>query len=264
MSVYIFPRAVRRAEIIRPGCPLTAWYKKQTEKPDILFNASLYHGNGKPIGTLIEGGVMTYNAGNGFGVGIRGGKLGFGTPWQGWTDYLSAYYGVVQNGKAMDVPFRDPYVFGKALNRIAFGELADGTTAILTANGVKIERLREMGINAGFRSLCNLDGGGSRALLWLGNWVHTSSRTPYNAVAVWLEDDASTEEEEEAMEVKCIKKTQTYTALGIPESGRYIDKGDACTLYAAITGNLMLRITYPVPGGKRTAYIKDLGNFTRG
>lgn len=195
MSTYILPRKIKRFEIFRPGMPLKTWLDKQTDKPDVLLNCSLYHANGKPIGTIIDDGKMVNNAGGGFGFGTADGtSVGFGGPWsKAWKDYVTGYYGIVQHGKAVSNPWADGYVFDQKLSRIAFGQLKDGRYAVFTANGVNIDQLAVQGVQAGFESLCNLDGGGSRALYWLGQWVYISTRTPYNAIAIWLEPDTKEE-----------------------------------------------------------------------
>lgn len=195
MSTYILPRKIKRFEIFRPGMPLKTWLDRQTNKPDILLNCSLYHSSGKPIGTIIEDGKMVNNAGGGFGFGTADGfSVGFGGPWsKAWKDYVTGYYGIVQQGKAVSKPWTDGYVFDQKLSRIAFGQLKDGRYAVFTANGVNIDQLAIQGVQAGFESLCNLDGGGSRALYWLGQWVYISTRTPYNAIAIWLEPDTKEE-----------------------------------------------------------------------
>ena len=195
MSTYILPRKIKRFEIFRPGMPLKTWLDRQTDKPDILLNCSLYHANGKPIGTIIEDGKTVNNAGGGFGFGTAdGASVGFGGPWaKAWKDYVTGYYGIVQQGKAVSKPWADGYVFDQKLSRVAFGQLKDSRYAVFTANGVNIDQLAIQGIQAGFESLCNLDGGGSRALYWLGQWVHISTRTPYNAIAIWLEPDTKEE-----------------------------------------------------------------------
>ena len=195
MSTYILPRKIKRFEIFRPGMPLKTWLDRQTNKPDILLNCSLYHANGKPIGTIIDDGKMVNNAGGGFGFGTDdGASVGFGGPWaKAWKDYVTGYYGIVQQGKAVSKPWADGYVFDQKLSRIAFGQLKNGRYAVFTANGVNIDQMAIQGVQAGFESLCNLDGGGSRALYWLGQWVYISARTPYNAIAIWLEPDTKEE-----------------------------------------------------------------------
>ena len=270
MKTYIIDRKIKRAAIIRPDCPLTEWYKKQTDKPDILCNASLYDERG-PIGTLIENGKIAKNSGTGRGFGIKNNALGLGTPWDGWDYFLTGFNCYVQSGKFSAPTWRDKYVFEQSLTRIAIGKIND-VWCIVTGSGTLAESwngkaygtsgsFAEECIRQGITEIVGLDGGGSRALLWLGSWIYTSKRTPYNAIAIWL-DDAEIEPKEEPMKVKCTDKTQTYTAAGIPESGRHIDKGDVCTLSNILLKTMLVQITYPVPGGTRTAYIRDIGNFT--
>lgn len=273
MSVYKIPRKIKRFEIFQPKTTLKKWYSQQTNKPDILFNASLYTGTYKPCGTLWNDGVMTSNQGKGFGFGTVDKKtVEFGQPWdKQWYDYLTGYYGLVQDGKAIDPPWQDAYVFDKALSRIAFGQMKDGTLAVFCEDGKTIKTFAANGVKQGFQSLCNLDGGGSRALLWLGKWVYTSSRTPYNAIAIWLEDENKTTAQsnkietndvgEGCLKIKCTKKTSVYNKNGNVEIGRSIDVGDICVIEQTITSNLLIQITYPISNGTRTAYIKSLANF---
>ena len=89
--IYPIPRPIRRFAVIRPGLPLQQWLARQQDKPDILFNASLYKSVRQGIGTLYEGGRLTQNAGSGWGFGnLRGrpGAVAFGTPFDGtaWQD----------------------------------------------------------------------------------------------------------------------------------------------------------------------------------
>lgn len=261
MSIYKIPRKIKRFEIFQPKTTLKKWYSSQTDKPDILFNASLYTSTYKPCGTLWDNGVMTSNQGKGFGFGTVDKKtVEFGLPWdKQWHDYLTGYYGLVQDGQAIDPPWNDAYVFDKALSRIAFGQMKDGTLAVFCEDGKTIKAFADDGAKLGFKSLCNLDGGGSRALLWMGKWVYTSSRTPYNAVAIWLED---IEIEGDGFKAKCTKRTKVYDKNGRIEIGRYIDVDDICMIGKTIMSEIQAQIVYPVTNGTRTAYIKDLANFT--
>lgn len=274
MANYIIDKEIKRFDIFRPGKPLTKWYSEQKDKPDILLNASLYSSTYVPCGTIYNDGKLVSNQGKGFGIGtVDKHTVEFGGPWdKQWYDYITAYYGIVQNGKAItDPPWTDKYVFGNALNRIAIGRMKDGKIVIATANVKKIAAFAEDSQRAGIVDLVNLDGGGSRALLWMGKWIHTSTRTPYNAIAIWLEKDDPVKEDttdvkgDETMKVVCNAKTQVYDANGKVESGRYIAKGDICTMNTTVLSTMQVQIEYPISGGKtRTAYVKDLGNFRIG
>ncbi|MBQ1756064.1 MAG: hypothetical protein IIZ96_04925, partial [Oscillospiraceae bacterium] len=107
----LYPLPGLRAEIIRPGMPLKSWLGKQEIKPFALINASLYHSDGSPIGTIIEGGKVRVNSGTGFGFGVRkDGEYAFGTPWEfPWDEYLTGYTGLVQRGEYVPPAFADSY-----------------------------------------------------------------------------------------------------------------------------------------------------------
>ena len=266
MSVYKIPRKIKRFEIFQPKMTLKNWYARQTDKPDILFNASLYSNVTTPCGTIWNDGKLVSNQGKGFGFGTVDRKtVEFGQPWdKQWYDYLTGYYGLVQDGKAIDPPWKDGYVFDKALTRIAFGQLKDGSLAVFCEDGKTIKTFASNAVKQGFENLCNLDGGGSRALLWMGKWVYTSTRTPYNAIAIWLEDDEKAPSiitQVDGIQVECTKRMSVYNKNGHLEIGRSIDAGDICVISETVTDNLLIPITYPVSSGTRTAYIKNLTNF---
>ena len=266
MSLYTIPRKIKRIDIFRPKATLKTWLNKQTDKPDILFNASLYVSTSKPCGTIWEDGKNVSNEGKGFGFGTTNQKtVLFGGPWdRSWHDYITGYYGLIQNGVAIDPPWTDKYVFDCKLKRIAFGQLKNGSLAVFCEDSKDIKTFAKDGKAKGFTSLCNLDGGGSRALYWLGEWVHTSTRTPYNAVAIWLEPEttSTTTGGSNTMNVKCTKRTAVYDSLGRQQAGRYIDAGDICELYKELESKaIQVKIVYPSGSTKRTAYVKDLSAF---
>lgn len=255
--IYVINGKIKRFEIFSPKTTLKAWYDKQADKPDICCNASLYSSATKPIGTIYDNGKLINNAGGGFGIGTKDGvNVSFGSPWAEWKDYITGYYGLIQNGTPCEPTWEDKYVFDKALNRIAIGQLNSGAIAIYTADTKTIKAFRDVGFQNGFTNLVNLDGGGSRALCYMGKWIYTSTRTPYNAIAIWLEK----EEGEHGLKAKCIAKTQVFDSKGQTETGRYISKGDVCQI-GGITEKLLIEVTYPVTAGTRTAYVKSLSNF---
>lgn len=175
-----------RCEIVRPGMALTAWAAKN--KPFAVCNASLYDMRSRvPIGTIIEGGQLVHNDGNGFGFGICNGEPGFGQPWdREWTDYLTGYNSPVQDGVFVTPGFSDAYVFGCRLARIGVGRKA-GKIFLVTDDGVTLREFAVNAVAAGFDTLVNLDGGASRHLFYDGRTVYQSARTPYNALAFFQE-----------------------------------------------------------------------------
>lgn len=261
MSVNTFEitEDIEAFEIIRPGTTLKKWFESQRIKPDVLLNASLYTNKTNPCGTIIENGKLVKNSGTGFGVGTIDYKsVEFGTPWEkSWKEYLTGYNGIVQNGQLVPPGWYDKYVFDTPCTRIGIGKLNNDNLAIFCSDAVVISEYGQAAIDRDFNCLCNLDGGGSRALYWKGQWVYTSSRTPYNAIAIWFKPPEGT------IRVTCKERTEVLDSNGEVELRRYIDKGDICYLTTEITSNLLHRIEYPIKGGTRIAYIQDLSNFER-
>lgn len=170
------------AKIVQPKTNLTVY--GQQAKPFALCNASLYDfGTRIPVGTIIENGKMVHDDGNGYGFGVMDGKPQFGKPWdRAWSDYLTGYISPVQNGLYIAPTFRDSYVFDCYLARIGIG--AKGHQIFLvTDDYVTLRGFAEHAISAGLDTLVNLDGGGSRHLLYDSKTIYASPRVPYNAIA---------------------------------------------------------------------------------
>ena len=173
------------ARYVRPATNLTQWAAAQ--HPDALCNASLYDMKTRvPVGTVIESGQLVHNDGNGYGVGIIGGKLEFGKPWdRAWEFYLTGYTACVQEGKYVPPAFTDRYVFDCALARIGMARMRDGRVCVVTDDGVTLKQFADHAVAQGVETLANLDGGGSRHLLYDGATVYSSLRVPYNALAFY-------------------------------------------------------------------------------
>lgn len=104
----------------------------------------------------------------------------------------------------------------------------------------------------------NLDGGGSSQVADHTGAYHTGRYVP-GFICIWLKPGKH--KEDETMEVIATQKISTYDAKGNKESGRYIAKGDACTITRTITDALLVEVEYPISKGKRTAYVKSLDGF---
>ena len=171
------------AQIVRPSTNLTAY--GNSRKPFALCNASLYDFSTRvPVGTLVENGAYTHNAGNGYGVGTVDGNLAFGAPWDRvWDEYLTGYNSPVQGGRYVAPSHKDSYVFDCRLSRIGIGRTKDGRDVICVDDGVTIREFAMNAIGMGVHILVNLDGGGSRHLLYNGKLIYQSPRVPYNAIA---------------------------------------------------------------------------------
>lgn len=186
-----------KVDIVRPGKNLILY--GQEKKPFALINASLYNGisftkpSTQPIGTIIEHGDMAHNDGNGYGFGIVNETPSFGKPWDHeWDEYLTGYNSPVQNGDYICPNFNDPYVFNCKLARIGIGQ-KNGKLVIVTDDNVTLHGFAKNAIRNGLDTLVNLDGGGSRHLLYNGRPIYSSYRVPYNAI-IFYKESASGEQ----------------------------------------------------------------------
>ena len=64
-------------------------------------------------------------------------------------------------------------------------KLRDGRVCVATDDGVTLKQFAERVIAQGVDILVNLDGGGSRHLVYNGKTVYASGRVPYNAIAFY-------------------------------------------------------------------------------
>ena len=180
-----------KADYIKPACNLTQWARDN--KPDVLINGSLYDGGiqttrrpaGPPVGTVLENGRLVRHEGDYPGIGIKDGKLLFGTPWSDRWDYFMAGYNCpVLAGEYNPPAWKDQYVFESRNYRIGVGQ-QNGRTVIVTDDGVTLKQYAQNAIRQGVTTLVNLDGGGSRHLYYNGGLVYQSPRIPYNALAFY-------------------------------------------------------------------------------
>lgn len=186
---------IRKVDIVYlKGLTMGEWYNKQSDKPDILINASLWDAEGDPIGTIWENGKMIRDEGNGFGFGIdQNGGWNFAAPWDlKWVDYLTGYPALIQNAKARPDKV-DNYVQNCKNKRSVIATAGDRLYCI-TANNMTIAQLRTALLNFGVYHAINLDGGGSSRLMVNGKAINspTDNRRCPNAIAVWLKDETET------------------------------------------------------------------------
>lgn len=120
------------------------------------------------------------------------------------------------------------------------------------------QQLAEKMKSLGCIQAINLDGGGSSQVAD-HTGVYTAGRLVPGFICIWLKPGKH--KEDETMEVIATQKVNTYDPKGNKESGRYIAKGDVCTITRMITDALLIEVEYPISNGKRTGYVKSLDGF---
>lgn len=180
-------------------------------------------------------------------------------------NFVSEFGLLVVDGKIRNSVSASPLA-RRGRTAIGITKAGDFVVYVVTDNEAYSKRktakaLAEKMLSLGCTYAINLDGGGSSQVADRTG-VYTSGRLVPGFIAVWLKKDGKEEgKEEDAMSVVATAKTSTFNEHGVRESGRYITKGDVCTIKKTVTDNLLIEVEYPVKTGKRTAYIKTLENF---
>lgn len=199
-NLTICPLKVGRAEMIwlDRKCTMDDWYATQKDKPQWMMNLSLWDEKG-PIGTVIRGGVMMRNSGNGLGVGVtKDGRLAVGSPWdQDWRDYVTAYPPMIAAGQLTGQTV-DQYVQNAKTRRIAICG-AGNTWYTASADALDIKTFAAQLLERGFFAALNYDGGGSARQYEGGRAINspTDNRKIPVMLAVWDQN-----EKEEVEKVK--------------------------------------------------------------
>lgn len=191
LSVNISNSEIDRIEIVQlNGLTMNEWYNKQTNKPNVMLNGSLWDEKGA-IGTIWEKGKLVRNEGTGFGFGIISNNYdyGFEDPWNiKWHNYITGYPALIRNGKMLSDAV-DSYVQNSSTKRSIIGT-AGKNLYLITTNNMTIAQLRSALLNFGIYHAINLDGGGSSRLLINGEAINnpTDNRKCPNAIAIWLKN----------------------------------------------------------------------------
>ncbi len=174
--------------------------------------------------------------------------------------YLAPYSYAVVDGEVRD-GLRDNAKRGRMLLGITPDSLVvlgfDDGDASRCSTAVAGQAMQKRGCTFAM----NLDGGAS--VQWAGRFGGCKGQRKVPAfLCVYLK---KSEPETEDVKLRAIatKKQSVYTASGAVESGRYIDKNDACEV-GSITQNLLIPVTYPTGSGPRKAYVRSLEGFTQG
>lgn len=152
----------------QPRETIDAYYKRQTRKPDVIFNAGFFNmSNGDTVFTVINEKVVCSSlSGTEIGVGITGDNIVklANVNSNTWRDFVSAYPPLVMDGKAY-VTNQGSEINYKA-RRTVFGWNDTHYFVLCVDNpGIYFASLRSLCIKLGMKWAANLDGGGSTRLL---------------------------------------------------------------------------------------------------
>lgn len=175
------------------------WYNRQTKKPYLVCNCSLFSGN-QPVFTFKSQGVMYIKDSLFNGLGIKGNKPMIGMyDFLDCDDFVSGAPVILENKKNMvtqawvdtlkDISNYEPRtIFGFNDNEIQILAI-DGRQA--GKPGIKMSEMAEYCINAGMDNAVNFDGGYSCMTVVNGKIINTYAqvRKVYSVFAVWSKEE---------------------------------------------------------------------------
>lgn len=178
-----------------PAETLDNFYKRQTVKPDLLVNCSLFGmSSGIPCFGLIDEGKIRANDGKRvFGVGIKNDSdIAFGHINDGWRDWVSGYPVLIQDGKkttitdALDINYKAKRMMWGFNNQYVY-------IVAVEDPGMLFDKMQDLMCGLGCMYAINLDGGGSVRMLQDGKKVVGSlvNRPVDNVLAIYLKTETS-------------------------------------------------------------------------
>ena len=178
-----------------PTETLENFYSRQTIKPNLLVNCSLFGmSGGIPCFGLIDENVVRANDGaRVFGIGIKNDSdISFGHINDGWRDWVSGYPVLVQDGKKTTIT--DALELNYKAKRMMWG--FNNTTVYIVAidsPGMIFDEMQTLMCDLGCTYAINLDGGGSVRMLRNGEKVVGTviNRPVDNVLAIYLKTSTS-------------------------------------------------------------------------
>lgn len=178
-----------------PAETLDSFYKRQTVKPDLLVNCSLFGmSSGIPCFGLIDEGKIRANDGaRVLGVGVKNdADIAFGHINDGWRDLVSGYPVLVQDGKKTTIT--DALDLNYKAKRMMWGFNNQYVYIVAVEDpGMLFNEMQDLMCDLGCSYAINLDGGGSVRMLQDGKKVVGSlvNRPVDNVLAIYLKTETS-------------------------------------------------------------------------
>lgn len=255
------------ADLARCECfvaprPTTAQAVQAQTGADLVINTSIFDLlSGEILSRIVAGGkAYGTKAAPAWGIGF----LDDGCPVRTWDNgigcahYLGPYSYAVVDGQVRD-GLGDKVKRGRML----VGLTADALVVLgfddADPSACSTETACKGMLGRGCVFAVNLDGGASVQYSGIYGSCAGGRKVPA-FLCIHLK---KTESEENTLTAIATKRQPVYTASGVEEPNRYIDKNDRCTL-GQITQNLLIPVTYPTSTGTRDAFVKSLEGFTQG
>lgn len=220
----------------QPKETLKAFYDRQTEKPDIVMNGGIFNlPDGKTYFNYIDedqtiSGWHWHTA----GMGVVDGELKYGhIGSEKWTDFVSAYPPLVEDGKALAITYATENSKNKRRSILAYDKENIYLIAV-EGSGMTYGEVQAVLLDMGVTHAINLDGGASTKILQDGKSITSSlyNRSVDNVVAVYMR---------KIFRVQCGAFTNRLYALALQAKIRALPDH--------------------IGAGYKNAYVRKIGNY---
>lgn len=224
----------------QPTETLEHFYDRQKIKPDLLFNGGFFSmNNGNTVFTYVdEGKEIAINKDYMRGIGIKNGELVIGDYDKDFTDFISGYPILVENGKIVDTDIAPEINYNAKRTIIGFDDFCV-YLIFIDSPGYGFAIIRGMLSLLDIPNAVNLDGGGSMRLLKDGKKVLGTaySRPVDNVVEIFLKKE----------EPKIIYRVQTGAFSVYSNAEKYCNK--------------IRELPDTISAGYANAYIRKINNL---
>lgn len=224
----------------QPTETLEHFYNRQEVKPDFLFNGGFFAMNtGNTVFTYVdEGKEIAINNDYMRGIGIKNNELIIGTYNKDFTDFVSGYPVLIENGNIVDTEVGSEINYNAKRTIIGFDDFCV-YLIFIDSPGYSFPRIRGMLSYLGIPNAVNLDGGGSMRLLKDGKKVLGAaySRPVDNVVEIFLKKE----------EPRIIYRVQTGAFAVLENAEKYRDK--------------IRTLPDEINAGYKNAYIRKINNL---
>lgn len=202
----------------QPRETLSAFYNRQSDKPDIVANLGFFNmSNGDTCFNLItDGKVVNSTEQCQWGIGVRGDtNIEYnGLSWRkDWRCFISGYPNLISNGKKITIDFAKELNYKARRTILGYNDTAVFLVLVETP-GLAFTAMQNLMLDLGCTYAINLDGGGSTKALHKGQSItkEVTNRAVDSVLAIYLKSaststptSSTTAKKEENEMISCFK-----------------------------------------------------------
>ena len=175
----------------QPCETLSAFYKRQAKKPDLITNGGFFNmSDGTPCFNLRdEKSSVAYHNAYQWGIGVIGNnEVYYGNlNEKPWRDFISAYPNLIEGGKKVNITFAKDLDYKARRTMLGYNDTMVFLVCVENP-GLAYAAMQDLMLGLGCKFAINLDGGGSTKMLHEGQSVtkNLTNRAVDNVVAIYL------------------------------------------------------------------------------